>query len=68
MQAKAPARLIEGGMATTAFISHIVVGEIRLVFDALSPDADSCRLWRHHRPSDVGSLDQGSCANAEEPV
>ena len=41
MQAKAPARLIEGGMVTTALVAHIVVAK----FAWHSTLTGKCRSW-----------------------
>ena len=68
VQAKAPARLIEGGMATTALVAHIAVGQIRLAVDALSPDADPRGPWRRHRSPDAGALDEAGGVDGEGPL
>ena len=68
VQAKAPARLIEGGMVTTAFVSHIVVAKYGWYSTLYRQNAACRRLWRRDRPANAGALDQGSGADAEEPL
>ena len=60
VQASAPERPIDGGMATEALVAHVVVSKFCELAAALPPGADAQAPWHHAGPFDAEHLG-GTC-------
>ena len=68
VQAKAPARLVEGGMATTALIADFATAKYAWQSTPLSSGADPGGARRRRGPSDAGALDGERGMDGERPL